>query len=937
HLEHIKDSTTDLIQLALMELSSLEERVHNIPKGIFAKGFIYRYHKLVGIVRNSDQNDEERQLASAALLYFKKISDVLPDNLEIMGIIDDDFAFKYVLNKFHQNQTETIHWSENICKLWDDLPFLQGMHLCKETMPLITTWIDRVNAYVIYKHALDHPQKVLIIHQPTIACLPIYSILALAGLELLDSLTIDDDELPALRKGQTCLIAGKFYGTFQGICSDSKTEGCAIFKFSDGTYTIPSGILKRTTPVSILKETLSSTKDISAYLHKHKKDVIQKFFKWYEPIGASSVRNRIALVTSKHRYELLFNSISSNGVKLVDDGLAQYLGMKRDICDTGVGVIIVVPSIERVRGLIASGTCIGTVFVDGIDLLKRGKDDITLLRLMPKAPKIIVWENKGLSDPYVNKWLLNYQAVSFSDDDISELIELDEEHNADKNPISSSLWQALIPAVPDFQITEESPEEISINDMLKNFIEFIMHQNDLPDYWKYNLTGYARNFLRLIGATPALWTNIKAFVNTWYSGFHDRWSNLSARAYDRMTSIMLRQRDIFEQIQKVMADRNSKAEQLLRILNDGSLKSGIIVCLDTTQVNFVNELLKVNCISCITPKKLSDLEPCMPCVVCGWYGITFAKMLKQHVPSSIITVVSQNEKFMWEKYSSIDTIVEPQFSALTGVSIEKSGEHAIPTPLYDDIVFEGVKDRVVDAKLIRCVFLWFADTSEAKVLNYDSKVIVESNGKVEEIVATRLQPNDRAIIGNGMRRWTPADEFINAIVTAIRRTHPRLAFEAKEWRTALKRYMSASNCTLVKLQYTLSALGVKRELNTLEGWLDLERPSPIAPQQRKKDLKAMWDIISEYTDIPFSRILSSCRRLRNLRWEAAKALLNVWKGFESEVDMDERLLHELVDKLKQEVEVREVTEVWHGKAPECMFGWWVTPELATSYRDNEER
>ena len=46
-------------------------------------------------------------------------------------------------------------------------------------------------------------------------------------------------------------------------------------------------------------------------------------------------------------------------------------------------------------------------------------------------------------------------------------------------------------------------------------------------------------------------------------------------------------------------------------------------------------------------------------------------------------------------------------------------------------------------------------------------------------------------------------------------------------------------------------------------------------------------------------------------------------------------LEDLVDRLRQEVQVHEVDAVTFGEVPGDMLGWWVTPELAERY--NTER
>src|SRR5437667_2530 len=65
----------------------------------------------------------------------------------------------------------------------------------------------------------------------------------------------------------------------------------------------------------------------------------------------------------------------------------------------------------------------------------------------------------------------------------------------------------------------------------------------------------------------------------------------------------------------------------------------------------------------------------------------------------------------------------------------------------------------------------------------------------------------------------------------------------------------------------------------------------------------------------FARIIAACARLRGLRNASGRALLKLWKGRTVEFDIDEAWLDELVEKLRQEVQVYEVEAVTLGEVP----------------------
>jgi hypothetical protein len=93
----------------------------------------------------------------------------------------------------------------------------------------------------------------------------------------------------------------------------------------------------------------------------------------------------------------------------------------------------------------------------------------------------------------------------------------------------------------------------------------------------------------------------------------------------------------------------------------------------------------------------------------------------------------------------------------------------------------------------------------------------------------------------------------------------------------------------------------------------------------------MWPLIEGYTERTAEDVAAACGRLRSLRFAAGRALLKLWKGRTVDIGVDDALLDELVDQLRQEVQVHEVDAVTFGAVPEAMLGWWVTPELAERY------
>ena len=208
---------------------------------------------------------------------------------------------------------------------------------------------------------------------------------------------------------------------------------------------------------------------------------------------------------------------------------------------------------------------------------------------------------------------------------------------------------------------------------------------------------------------------------------------------------------------------------------------------------------------------------------------------------------------------------------------------------------------------------------------------MEVGEHAREKPAHRIVTEDRVILGAGVGRWSPADEFTEAVVEAIETSHTELVRDVREWRRALKQLQEDRRWSTQELRDRLADVGVQRELQTLDGWLRLTQASPIGPQHLRKELGAMWPLLNGYTDRAADDVADACERLRSVRLAAGRALLKLWKGRTVDLSVDDALLEDLVEQLRQEVQVHEVDGVNFGEVPEAMLGWWVTPELAERY------
>ena len=139
-------------------------------------------------------------------------------------------------------------------------------------------------------------------------------------------------------------------------------------------------------------------------------------------------------------------------------------------------------------------------------------------------------------------------------------------------------------------------------------------------------------------------------------------------------------------------------------------------------------------------------------------------------------------------------------------------------------------DDAQPEELVSCAFLELAGEPEVKVLARESRVIVEESTHIRERHAAALRPSDRILLDRGMGRWSPAEEFTENVVAAVRASQPELAEMAGEWRRALRAFRDEDHLSMLRLRGLLGAVGIVREEQTIDGWLDLSRASPIAPE-----------------------------------------------------------------------------------------------------------
>jgi uncharacterized membrane protein YkvA (DUF1232 family) len=928
-LERLSTGGTEAIERALNVLPSLRERVRQSGDGVLP-GIRHRFELVAAILEDGARPEGIRTRAAAAVLYVDEVQDVIPDTMGVIGMLDDDYALRVVLEEIGgRPRSAYLHWSEKICSLWDDLPFLQGVNLMRGDSPISITWLDRVNSYVSYSYVMGVEKTPLVLLQPSIVCSPLHAIVSLMGLLALDAVTSSQSKAHELREGQTYEL-DDFVVQFDGLAG-TPTPGWLRLRMRDGIVYQPPGLADRMVPIG--KRRLSSLREFTSRPRQASNDPIQRFFDWEATIGPASISSRLVLVASRQRTRDLLKDIQSNGVRLLDHGLVRFVDATPEEVEAHGALVLVVPSLSQVRFLLERGIQIQTILVDGYERLHQGRHDLPFLMSRQDASPIICWSVAGYFPVTPPSWLPLANCLEASPDDLIDILELDD---ASMDLSHASLWEAATGLAVRVVATPMPASEIAVIDAIDDYLQTLRSSQALPDYWRYHLATVARALRALVTATPAEWSEIRNFASAWSSSSEEKWSSLRSSAIAALSDLREAEKRILRQIESMPDAINSRAMALAAFVSN-PIEPEVdwrLVCDRHEQTKVATSLIQALGLRRVEPVLLPDLAACSACVVAGWVNSSFARRLWAHTPRAIVALTDVNGPRLWERAVEFQSRRDGQ-SILNAIGAHRTPQNvksafaAVP----DDEIAESEVDAASSTEeRVPCVFLGVTGELELKVLEPNAHVIVEEGEVVSERIAARLRLNDRVILGIGASRWSPADEFTEAVVDAVEASNPVMVEMGREWRRALREFAGVHKLSLSQVRVHLAAVGVEREEQTITGWLDTNRASPIAPRRLRAELAALWPVIEQYAKHSLSDVADACRRLRALRVVAGRALLQLWKGRAVELGVDEAWLDDLVDRVRHEVQVYEVGDIALGEVPRAMLGWWISPALAGALR-----
>ncbi len=917
----------------------MRDRFRSGAARVVVPGVPHRLELVASLLKDAGQPMEVRQRAAAAILYADEQRDAIPDGLGAVGLLDDDYALQLTLEQFDDQRGERTHWTERISSLWDDLPFLRGMRLRRDGDPIATNWLDRISSFLCYNHALERSRDPLILVQPSVACSPVHTLVSLLGLLVLDGLTSSSSPFGSLRVGRIYEIDGQFRVRYGGVLEGPPAPGWLRLEFRDQARYTPPGLAARMVPSDSRR--LSSGKSFSSY----DSEPIQKFFEWEEAIGTASLRSRILLVTSRERATELLAGITSNGVSLLNDGFVKFVRAQPTEELARSGQILVTPTLERSRTLLSEPLMKAhAIVVDGYQRLRRGRYALPFLQMQPSAPPIIVWSARGYFPERVPGWLPEHRTLHVEPDDLPSILELDDSPDGDQAPGRASLREAANTSGPETFLVTTPEEERQLLTLIDELLDSVV-ASSLPTYWRYRLLSAVTTLRALISATPAQWAYIRSYASNAKDAIEQEWNRpgpVRTRSFGPLRRLL---DDLVSKIQLVPSNLNSKARALVDLLGDERNGKGWrLVCDRPEQIGASGRMLRAESIREVKPTRVRDLEVCQDCLVVGWRNLSLGRRLQAHTPRRLVALVDETEARKWSRLTArsrqlagrsvLDALGNRVRSRPPTVTSHRSPEagHSEDELGWSD---PGLESTPGPAR-VECSVIWLADESEGKVLPRHSRVLVQAGDDLREVPAARIAAGDRVVLGIGREQWSPAAEFTQAVVEAVGASSPELIDDAREWRRALSTVGKTRSWSTAQLQTRLAQVGVKRTMQTLEGWLRLDQAEPIGPQHLSRELEAMWPLIGAHSRRARSQVEEACQRLRSLRWEAGRALLELWGGGSANLGLEATHLDGIMERLQESVQGYEVEEVRLGAVPAGLLGCWVDGDFAELYCGDAE-
>jgi len=922
---------TEIIDKAIESLPSISRRLNASYGRLLFAGMRKRFALLHAHLLNDNMQESDRMIAAAAIQYLDETDDVVPDTYGLIGLLDDDFALRYVLrDRLDFSDSEITHWAERICSLWDDLPFLQGLHLVRNGKPIAATWLDRMIAFTAYEHVMASSQP-LIVTVPERAFEPLETIVVLLGLLLFEHLTAESPS-HRLKPNRLYCIDGKFYARFVDY-----QKNLIRFRFANNLiYGVSAALEHRVAECSVSHKE-SQLKVFQKYF-KSISEPIQRFFDWGTEIGSGRLVSKLALVMTHRVAHGILSEVSSNGISMLGDKLVQMLGAGSFSSKDIIAPVLVVPSLSGIRELLQHGITLHTIVVDGYARLVGAENDYWYIAKQKIAPRIIVFASNADVPQSLPEWLVDARIEIPSRNDLAEVVELEEGNTTMPRDAVRVLTRLSEPVNASLVTVSRSTIEDDVVRRCQMLLENIREAHRLPTSWFYLFASYAADLRRLVTSTATSWNVVREVASAEKAVLAGKVAVMSDSFFCAFGSLI----EQIHEIERVVADQpdgpTSLGRAVLEYVDRYPRLQGYVACRRSGQVVATQRFLDEVSIPVWIAGLVKDVPTCGNILVPGWQSRSFVQNLWESAPGSLTLICTDAEQSWW--HAALDQ--RNRVSARSMVATRRpptllmasdNQQHDTGTHLDDDDLFAGFRniasvhgDILTSVIAIRCTA-----SSNLALVVARGHVIVDEGGTPTERQVGAIQVGDTVLLMRGTNSLSPAEEFVELLVQHVREQWPEHVERAREWRRALERFYRHSMISIEHLRRELSTMGVERESQTLEGWLSVDRAAPISPRRRHVDLELLWPTLGQYSEYNLSDVIAACEWLRRLRGIAERALLNRVFTSNKEDEIDTRMLEPVLNRLQQCTVRTDVVSIERLKVPAELAGCWVPEEIVRSY------
>jgi uncharacterized membrane protein YkvA (DUF1232 family) len=925
HLAAIASEGGSAIQRAHERIAEARSIIRDKYGDGLLPGFAHRFEQAVAVLSNELVPENERINVAAAIIYLVEPNDVVPDVLGSIGMIDDDYAIRAALGEIKsRDHKPTQHWSERIASVWTDMPYLQGLNLERGSDRYTVSWLDRMMSFSVYQHALRSNGAVLVMLQPSVSCSPVHSIVTLIGVLVFEAATSSHRAVSALKLGQKYKF-DRHVAVFDGISVDNRFPSWLRFQFRKGLAYAHPDFASRIVAVRS-DESLSSADDFRSV--SPGRDTLRRFFRWNAPIGPTLMAKYVVFVSSRRRVDELMKGLQSNGVSLLDEGITRFVGSAVVPSLLAGASLLVVPSLATVRLLLDARIELQAVLVDGVERLTAGRHDLPFIQNHPSPPALIVWSAAGYFPTRPPEWLVPRQFLHVSEADLDEIVN-NEDESAEGRLRSIARLLKLKPSIYPVVLSEA---ETSISASLTHYVDSIRRSASLPDHVRFQILSRTHALTAVIRDVPAAWSSIRSIAKIWTSEIRKACVSLRGAAERTLIDLRALETLVIEGIGSVTEAFNSMALGIASATSTTDLErpSLRLVVRDGIQLAVSSEAIAGLGLKDVRSVMLRELDAFESCIVTGLFDRAQMRRLLAHTPSSILIV---SHKSGIDRCLGVSAFEHPLEGSSIRASLNADPINDVGKPIHIELESpdESRWSSVESDDRVPCVVIRVVGMTECKILETDSRVFRESDSSVSECYAKDLRAENRVLLGSGAAGWSPAEEFTDAVVDAVRNSNPSLVVQSQAWRVALLRKVEREKLSVEELLRRLAASGVHREMETLERWLSLEKTSPISPRGVRVELSAMWPLIEDQVECTLEELVGACTRLRNLRLETGRTLLRAWKEGTVIPGLSESKAGELLTQLRSTIQAYEVISVTSGEFPRALMGWWISDQMADKY------